>query len=121
MGWKCLYTPSAVAWHVRRVTPERRESLPHVINWHSVKNRFLMRGKNASWLAVLALFWPVVWRDLMVFGYALLRDWRMLSAIVYPLKHLSPAFARKRRDHSGASQRVRPRLALVVQRHAARD
>ena len=28
MGWKCLYEPSAVAWHVRRVTPERRESLP---------------------------------------------------------------------------------------------
>ncbi len=22
MGWKCLYTPAAVAWHVRRVTPE---------------------------------------------------------------------------------------------------
>ena len=48
MGWKCLYVPSAVAWHVRRVTPERREQLPHEINWHSVKNRFLMRGKNAS-------------------------------------------------------------------------
>ena len=35
MGWKCLYTPAAVAWHVRRVTPERREQLPLVINWHS--------------------------------------------------------------------------------------
>ena len=25
MGWKCLYTPTAVAWHVRRVTPERAQ------------------------------------------------------------------------------------------------
>ena len=46
MGWKCLYVPAAVAWHVRRVTPERFHQLPLVINWHSVKNRFLMRAKK---------------------------------------------------------------------------
>jgi GT2 family glycosyltransferase len=86
MGWKCLYTPAAVAWHVRRVTPERRKDLPLVINWHSVKNRFLMRGKNASGWLCWRLFFPVAWRDLMTLGYALLRDWRMLSALVYPLR-----------------------------------
>jgi GT2 family glycosyltransferase len=96
MGWKCLYEPSAVAWHVRRVTPERRESLPVEINWHSIKNRFLMRGKNASGWLCRQLFWPVAQRDLMVFGYALLRDWRMLSAILYPLKNLG-SIRRKRR------------------------
>ena len=77
MGWKCLYTPAAVAWHVRRVTPERRKNLPLVINWHSVKNRFLMRGKNASGWLCWRLFLPVAWRDMMTFGYALLRDQRM--------------------------------------------
>jgi len=87
MGWKCLYVPAAVAWHVRRVTPERREQLPHEINWHSVKNRFLMRGKNASGGLCWKLFWPVVRRDLMIFGYAVLRDWRLLSALVYPLRN----------------------------------
>ena len=86
MGWKCLYTPAAVAWHVRRVTPERRRDLPLVINWHSVKNRFLMRGKNASGWLCWRLFFPVAWRDLMTLGYALVRDWRMLSALVYPLR-----------------------------------
>jgi GT2 family glycosyltransferase len=84
MGWKGLYTPAAVAWHVRRVTPERRKDLPLVINWHSVKNRFLMRGKNASGWLCGRLFLPVAWRDMMTFGYALLRDQRMLSALAYP-------------------------------------
>jgi GT2 family glycosyltransferase len=84
LGWKCLYTPAATAWHVRRVTPERRKDLPLVINWHSVKNRFLMRGKNASGWLCWRLFLPVAWRDMMTFGYALLRDWRILSALVYP-------------------------------------
>jgi GT2 family glycosyltransferase len=86
MGWKCLYTPAAVAWHVRRVTPERRADLPLVINWHSAKNRFLMRGKNASGWLCWRLFFPVAWRDLMTLGYALLRDWRMISAVFYPLR-----------------------------------
>ena len=86
MGWKCFYVPSAVAWHVRRVTPERRRDLPLVINWHSVKNRFLMRGKNASGWLCWKLFFPVAWRDLMTLGYALVGDWRMISAVFYPFR-----------------------------------
>ncbi len=83
MGWKCLYVPTAVAWHVRRVTPERRKDLPLVINWHSAKNRFLMRGKNASGWLCRRLFWPVLWRDILTFGYAIVRDRRLWSAVTY--------------------------------------
>jgi GT2 family glycosyltransferase len=83
LGWECLYVPGAVAWHVRRVTPERRRELPLVINWHSAKNRFLMRGKNASGWLCRRLFLPVAWRDLMTFGYAAVRDRRLWSAVIY--------------------------------------
>jgi GT2 family glycosyltransferase len=83
MGWKCLYLPTAVAWHVRRVTPERRRNLPLSINWHSAKNRFLMRWKNASGWLWRRLFLPVTWRDLMIFGYAIVRDRRLWSAVTY--------------------------------------
>jgi GT2 family glycosyltransferase len=86
MGQKFLYTPNAVAWHVRRVTPERRKDLPHLINWHSVKNRWLMRTKNSSWWLTFRLAVPVFWRDLQAFGYALLRDGSMLSAIFYQFR-----------------------------------
>ena len=95
LGWQCLYTPHAVGWHVRRVTPERRERLPHLINWHSVKNRFLMRIKNCSAWLYLRLFFPVTARDLMILGYAGLRNWRLFSALFYPLRHWG-RFMRKR-------------------------
>jgi hypothetical protein len=78
-----VYVPTAVAWHVRRVTPERRKDLPLVINWHSAKNRFLMRGKNASGWLCRRLFWPMLWRDIMTFGYAMVRDRRLWSAVTY--------------------------------------
>ena len=48
LGWRCIYTPSAVGHHVRTVTPANRRSIPAVINMHSVKNRFLMRVKNTT-------------------------------------------------------------------------
>lgn len=81
MGWKCLYTPRAVAWHVRRVTPERRGHLPTEINWHSVKNRFLMRAKNISWGLYLRFLGPITWRDAQVIGYCFLVDRKLRSAL----------------------------------------
>jgi GT2 family glycosyltransferase/glycosyltransferase involved in cell wall biosynthesis len=83
MGWRCLYTPKAVGWHVRRVTPERRSKLPLLINWHSVKNRFLMRIKNASRPIIRQHFWPILWRDFLVAAYALVVNRRLLSALWY--------------------------------------
>ncbi len=83
MGWKCLYTPSAVSWHVRRVTPERRAELPHIINWHSIKNRFLMRAKNVSSGLYLRLAIPVTWRDMLIVGHCLLCDRKLISALTY--------------------------------------
>ncbi len=45
-GWRALCATDAVAYHVRRVTPEVRGQLSAAINMHSVKNRFLLRMKN---------------------------------------------------------------------------
>jgi GT2 family glycosyltransferase len=84
MGWRCFYVPTAVAWHVRRVTPERFQQLPLIINWHSVKNRFLMRAKNISTPLYLRVFFPTTFRDVLIVGYCLLRDRRLLSALVFP-------------------------------------
>jgi GT2 family glycosyltransferase len=112
MGQKYLYTPEAVAWHGRRVTPERREELPVAINWHSIKNRWLMRAKNASGWLCWRLALPVAWRDLMIFGYAILRDRRMLSACLYRWRPEVRARLRRQRAIIQARRRVSDRELL---------
>lgn len=70
-GWRALCEPRAVAYHVRRVTPEKRASLPDEINMHSVKNRFLLRAKNeGAYLALRNAPFELL-RDLVVIVAAL--------------------------------------------------
>jgi len=95
-AWKCLYVPGARGWHVRRVTPERRNQLPQEINWHSMKNRFLMRLKNAGAEVWLRFLPQILDRDFSIFGYALFADQKLLAALFYPLKNWR-AVTRKRR------------------------
>jgi GT2 family glycosyltransferase len=82
LGWKFLCAPAAVAYHVRRVTPEARRSLPAEINMHSVKNRFLLRSKNQGWYLAL--------RHL---PFELLRDAVVVLATLTVERSSLPAFA----------------------------
>ena len=81
MGWKCLYVPEARGWHVRRVTPERRQNLPLAINFHSIKNRFLMRAKNIGGALYRRVWFPVAIRDAQVVGYCLLVAPKLFPAL----------------------------------------
>lgn len=80
LGWRCIYTPRARGYHVRKVLPGNRRALPAVINMHSVKNRFLMRIKNMTG----DLYWrhclSIAFRDLVVIGCCLLREQTSLRA-----------------------------------------
>jgi GT2 family glycosyltransferase len=79
-GWKCIYTPAAIGWHVRGAGPGDRRLIPPVINMHSVKNRFLMRIKNAT-PGLYRRYWlPMTLRDAVVVGGCLLREPRSLPA-----------------------------------------
>ena len=65
-GWRALYVPEAVAYHVRRVTPAARATLSPEVNRHSVKNRFLLRLKNEGfWLALRNAIFEIP-RDVIV-------------------------------------------------------
>ncbi|HEY7680809.1 MAG TPA: glycosyltransferase family 2 protein [Terriglobia bacterium] len=116
LGWKCLYTPSAVGYHVRRVFPEVRRNLPSAINRHSVKNRFLMRMKNATLSLYLRNFVPATARDLGILAYCIVRERDSLAAFPFLLRNWSRVLA-KRRIVQERHRRVRHRVSGTYIRH----
>jgi GT2 family glycosyltransferase len=96
LGWRCLYMPSAVGYHVRTVVPGNRRAVPGVVNMHSVKNRFLMRIKNTTG-GLYRQFWlPATVRDLLVVGGCLLWEQRSLPAFWRIAKCLPRALEQRR-------------------------
>ena len=96
MGWRCIYTPAATAYHVRTLTPGNRRSVPAAINMHSVKNRFLMRIKNAT-AGVYRRHWlPMTLRDLVVVGGCLFWEPASLAAFWHLARLLPRAIHRRR-------------------------
>jgi len=80
LGWQAVYEPSARALHRRHVRPENRGELPSLINMHSVKNRFLMRRKNMDRDLWKHCFPSLVFRDLGIICYILLKERTSLEA-----------------------------------------
>ncbi len=105
LGWDCLYVPRAVGYHVRRVLPENRIDVAAEINRHSVKNRFLMRIKNADGAVFLRCGMRGLARDLMVVGGCLTTERSSLPAFadvarLWPRarRHRELIQSRRRRD-----------------------
>ncbi len=96
MGWNSIYVPDAVALHRRRVTPERRAQLPPVINYHGVKNRFLLRLNNMTASLYARDFLHITVRDLAVVGFVLAREWPSLGGLTYVVRNF-PRLWKKRR------------------------
>ena len=105
-GWKAVYEPRAKARHHRHVLPSRRRQLTPLINYHSLKNRYLMRMKNLDG-AVRRKCFPYLWiRDIVVFGYVLCLEWSSLSAY-WTVWGLRGKFQKKRELVQG-SRRIPP-------------
>jgi GT2 family glycosyltransferase len=106
-GWNAVYEPQAEALHRRSVLPERRRQLEPLINYHSLKNRFLLRKKNMDWAVFLKCF-PYLWiRDAGILAYVLLRERSSLGAY-HQVYRLRSRFGQKRRLVQ-QNRRVTPR------------
>ena len=80
-GWRAMYVPDALAWHVRTVTPKNRRQLPPSVNMHSVKNRFLMRVKNEGLYLALRNAPFEIARDLVTIAAVLTIERTSLPAL----------------------------------------
>ncbi len=95
-GWEVLYEPQARAEHRRSSLPERRGTLPAPVNYHSLKNRYLLRAYHQTAGNLLLTFAPALLRDLMALAYVLLRERSSLAAYGWLVRNCRHILARRR-------------------------
>ena len=96
LGWRCLYVPSAVAWHRRRNLPERRRQMTALANMHSVKNRFLLRVNNQTPRELVRTLFPTLARDLVVLAACLSVERTSLPAFSWLWRNRRRLWAKRR-------------------------
>ena len=94
--WRVIYEPAAICEHRRRVVPERRGQLPARINYHSLKNRYLLRAYHQTRRNLRRTFLPTLFRDLLAAGYVLLREHTSLPAYRWLWRNRHRIAARRR-------------------------
>jgi GT2 family glycosyltransferase len=95
-GWKTVYIPSAVSYHLRTVLPERRSSLPKRINMHSVKNRYLLQIKNHTLHTYLKTFPYALFREFLVFSAILLNEQYSLKGFFFVIRNFKKIVAKRK-------------------------
>jgi GT2 family glycosyltransferase len=95
-GWEILYEPAAVAEHRRFNLPERRSAMPALVNYHSLKNRYLLRLYHQTAGNLVRTFVPAFVRDLMALGYVILRERSSWSAYVWLWRNRAEILRRRR-------------------------
>lgn len=92
-GWRCVFEPSAVAWHVRFYSPGNRPLVAPEHRRLQFRNRLLMIAKNETGLRNLP--W-ILGYEVLALGHAVLRERTLLPGYRDALR-LLPA-ARQRRS-----------------------
>lgn len=96
LGWRALYVPDAVGYHVRTVTPSQRRQLSASANMHSVKNRFLLRMKNQGLYLALRNAPFELTRDVVTIAAVLTIERTSFPALVWLWRNRTRVLAKRR-------------------------
>jgi GT2 family glycosyltransferase len=80
-GWKCVYTPKAVAFHDRQFRPGKRKGLSSEIRLDAVKNRYFLLLKNETKEGWRRDWLPILWYDIKILAYLFAYERTSLKAI----------------------------------------
>lgn len=111
LGWRSLYVPEAVGYHIRGFRPGQRQPLSPAIRRHAVKNRWLLLIKNE----LPGLFWRdwpfIAAYDLRILAYLVAVERTSLPALWEVVRLFGPMWRRRR-----AIQRRRQASAAELRR-----
>lgn len=97
LGWRCVYEPRALAYHVRYYSPSTRARVPAAHRRLQFRNRYLMIVKNDTAGALLRDLPRLAAYELLALGFALLRERTLLRGYAEATR-LAPAAWRRRRE-----------------------
>lgn len=97
MGIRCRYVPTAVGYHERVVTPERRSTLPPLLNRLGVRNRFLLQFNNfVPRSSLSASLCGAIARNFLVLLALPIRERTSMPGVIEALRLLPRALYRRR-------------------------
>jgi GT2 family glycosyltransferase len=116
LGWRCMYEPRAVGWHMRFYSPSTRAGLPEAHRRLQFRNRLLMMAKNDAWSDVRGDLHRIALYELLAIGHVLLRERHLLRAYGDALRALPAARRRREVVQAKRSAGVRPPFGLRAPR-----
>lgn len=106
LGWRCVYEPRALAFHIRAYSPSTRADMPEADRRMQFRNRYLMIAKNDPWPSLVRDLPRIALYEVLALGHSLLRERHLLRGY-WEAARLLPRMVHKRR----ALQRRRRELA----------
>ena len=104
LGWRSLYEPAAVAWHMRTYSPTTRARVAEEHRRLQFRNRYLMMAKNDRWSDLRPDLHRVLAWEVLALGHAVLRERHLLGG--YREAWALRGAARRRRRIVQARRRV---------------
>jgi GT2 family glycosyltransferase len=116
LGWRCMYEPRAVAWHMRFYSPTTRDGLAEAHRRLQFRNRLLMIVKNDAWSDMRGDLHRIAFYEVLALGHVLLRERHLLRAYWAAARALPAARRRRAVVQAGRARGVRPPFGLRAQR-----
>ncbi len=107
LGWRCVYEPAAVGYHVRRYSPSTRAGIAEWQRMVQFRNRYLMTAKNDPLETLVRDLPRILVYEVLALGFALLRERHLLrgyleAARVIPRMRRKRSVLQARRKERGA-------------------
>lgn len=95
-GWSVVYEPMARCEHRRSVVPANRRATSAFVNFHSLKNRYLLRAYHETGATVLSTLPLALLRDLAALVWVLVAERGSLAAYAWLWRHRKAWWRRAR-------------------------
>jgi len=96
MGWRCVYTPKAMAYHVRTYSPTKRKQVPRKFRQIQMRNRYWMILKNDTLTNYIRNIHHIFWFEIRQWCYAPFFEPHLLLGLFEAVRFF-PDMLRKRR------------------------